>query len=76
MFCAPKLGFLMVLVKVFLFLAMTHFSSAQVPRDKKYDIAKNTKTVIKTINKPNFGAQNIVSTPSRRRFSPLSAISR
>jgi len=35
-------------------------------------IAKNTKTVIKTTKKSNFGAQNIVSTPLRHRFSPLS----
>jgi len=63
MFAVPNFVFWVVLVAILSFLAMTHFSSAQVPRDKKYDVAKNDKIVIKTIKKPKFIAQNIVSTP-------------
>jgi len=71
MFWAPEIGFLMVLETVFSFLAMTHFSSAQVPRDKKYAIATNDKIVIKTIKKPKSGAQNIVSTPFHTASTPF-----
>jgi len=71
MFWAPKFGFLMVLGTIFSFLAMAHFSSARVPRDEKYDIAKNEKIVPKTIKKPNFGAQNIVSTPFHAVSTPF-----
>jgi len=71
MFWAMNFSFLMVLMTILLFLAMTHFSSAQVPRDKKYDIAKNDKIVIKTIKKQKFIAQNIVSAPFYTNSAPF-----
>jgi len=64
MFWAPKFGFLMV-------LAMSYFLSRGTCAEEKYVIAKNEKIVSKTIKKPNFGSQNIVSTPFHTVLTPF-----
>jgi len=58
----------MVLAPIFTFLAISHFPSAQVPRDGKYKIAKNVKIGANTIKKTKFGTKNvpkIVYSPSK-----------